>query len=401
VALARLQETVEALSQTHRVIYLEDLKAELGRRDRLFGLFARFLPGLCYRLLAGRPDPDEAGVILFTSGSEGVPKGVVLSHTNIQANRFQLSARIDFNATDILFNALPIFHSFGLTGGLLLPLLSGIKTFLYPSPLHYRIVPELAYETNATIMFGTDTFLSGYARKAHPYDFYSIRYIFAGAERVRAETRQIYSEKFGIRLLEGYGATETAPVLAANTPMQYKPGTVGRMLPGIDHRLAPVPGIERGGRLEVAGPNIMLGYLLHDRPGVLQPPADGWYDTGDIVDIDAEGFVTIIGRAKRFAKIAGEMVSLTAVENMIDAAWPDNSHAVVGAPDPRKGEQLLLVTDYKQADRRILSEYAQAHGIPELMVPRHIIVVDKIPLLGTGKTDYAAVQTIVNAKLNR
>lgn len=401
VALARLQNVIDELSQNHRVVYLEDLKASLGQSDKLFGLATRVFPGICYRLLAGRPNPDEACVILFTSGSEGVPKGVVLSHTNIQANRFQLSARIDFNTTDTLFNALPIFHSFGLTGGLLLPLLSGIKTFLYPSPLHYRIVPELAYETNATIMFGTDTFLSGYARKAHPYDFYSIRYIFAGAERVRAETRQIYSEKFGIRLLEGYGATETSPVLAANTPMQYKPGTVGRLLPGIDYRLVPVPGIERGGRLEVAGPNIMLGYLLADRPGELQPPADGWYDTGDIVDIDSEGFITIIGRAKRFAKIAGEMVSLTAVENMVDGLWPDNIHAVVAVPDPRKGEQLVLVTDYKPANRKILSEYAQANGIPELMVPRHIVIVDRIPVLGTGKTDYATLQTSVNETFNK
>lgn len=401
IAMARLQPVIEALSETHRVIYLEDLKTELGRGDALFGLAARAFPGLCYRLLAGKPDPDQACVILFTSGSEGVPKGVVLSHTNIQANRFQLSARIDFNATDILFNALPIFHSFGLTGGLLLPLLSGIKTFLYPSPLHYRIVPELAYETNATIMFGTDTFLSGYARKAHPYDFYSIRYIFAGAERVRAETRQVYSEKFGIRLLEGYGATETSPVLAANTPMQYKPGTVGRLLPGINCRLVPVPGIERGGRLEVSGPNIMLGYLLADRPDELQPPVDGWYDTGDIVDIDDEGFITIVGRAKRFAKIAGEMVSLTAVENMVDGLWPGNTHAVVGIPDPRKGEQLVLVTDYKQANRKILSEHAQGNGIPELMVPRHIVTLDRIPVLGTGKTDYPALQTAVNDMFNK
>jgi acyl-[acyl-carrier-protein]-phospholipid O-acyltransferase/long-chain-fatty-acid--[acyl-carrier-protein] ligase len=399
VDIAKLQDTVAALGEKVRIVYLEDLKTEFGFGDTLFGLLAAISPRFCYRLLCKNRNPDDATVVLFTSGSEGMPKGVVLSHRNIQANRIQLGSRIDFSPTDTLFNALPVFHSFGLTGGLLLPLLSGLKIFLYPSPLHYRIVPELVYETNSTIMFGTDTFLTGYGLRAHPYDFYSIRYIFAGAERVKPETRQLYSDKFGIRLLEGYGTTEAAPVLAANTPMQCKAGTVGTLLPDISYRLIDVPGIPKGGRLEVSGPNIMLGYLMPDRPGILQPPPDGWYDTGDIVDVDAEGFITILGRAKRFAKIAGEMISLTAVENMVNEIWPANAHAVVSIPDPRKGEQLVLVTNYAQADRKILTEYAQTNGIPELMAPRKILFVDKIPVLATGKTDYVTLQTTVNESL--
>jgi acyl-[acyl-carrier-protein]-phospholipid O-acyltransferase / long-chain-fatty-acid--[acyl-carrier-protein] ligase len=243
-------------------------------------------------------------------------------------------------------------------------------------------------------MFGTNTFLSGYARVANPYDFYSVRYVFAGAERIKDETRQTWMEKFGLRILEGYGATETAPALATNTAMMYRAGTVGRLLPGIEHRLEKIEGVERGGRLQVKGPNVMLGYLKVEQPGVLQPPKDGWYDTGDIVDIDADGFITILGRAKRFAKIAGEMVPLGAVEDFILKVWPDKAHAVVALPDSRKGEALVLVTEHKEAERSALGAAARQHGVPELFVPRAIVTVDKLPLLGTGKADYMAARKL-------
>ena len=322
----------------------------------------------------------------------------MLSHANLLANRHQLAARVDFNPTDRVFNALPIFHSFGLSGGLILPLLSGVRSFLYPSPLHYRIVPALVYETNATILFGTDTFLAGYARLSHAYDFFNVRYVFAGAEKVKYETRRVWAEKFGLRLLEGYGATETAPVIAVNTPMHYRAGTVGRVVPGLQARLEPVEGIAEGGRLMVSGPNVMLGYLLAERPGALQP-AGGVYDTGDIVSIDPDGFVRIIGRAKRFAKIAGEMVSLGAVEALAAAAWPDNAHAVVAVPDARRGEQLVLVTDRPDASREALAEAGRAAGVTELAVPRLILPGEAIPRLGSGKTDYPAVARLVDDRL--
>lgn len=386
VEMGNLEEAVAALAEKARLVYLEDLRGSVGLLDKAAGLVASHMPRLFHD--RDQAAPDDPAVVLFTSGSEGAPKGVVLSHRNILSNVSQLGARVDFNSSDTVFNALPIFHSFGLTGGMLLPMLSGIKTFLYPSPLHYRIVPALVYDTDSTIMFGTDTFLSGYARSAHPYDFYSVRYVFAGAERVRAETRRTWSEKFGLRILEGYGVTETAPVLATNTPMHYRAGTVGRFLPGIEHELETVPGIEKGGRLIVKGPNVMLGYLLEDKPGVLQPPPDGRYDTGDIVSVDREGFVTIEGRAKRFAKIAGEMVSLAAVENLAASAWPENMHAAVSIPDARKGEQIILLTNNPQGDRSALISHAQANGVSELSVPRTVQVVDAVPVLGTGKVDY-------------
>ncbi len=388
----QMQATEAALAGKARLVYLEDVAASIGAFDKARGLIASLMPKAVHERFQGKP--DDPAVVLFTSGSEGAPKGVVLSHRNILANVNQLAARVDFNAADTVFNALPVFHSFGLTGGLLLPMLSGVKTFLYPSPLHYRVVPALVYDTNATILFGTDTFLAGYARMAHPYDFYSVRYVFAGAEKVKDRTRQVWSEKFGLRLLEGYGATETSPVLSINTPMHYRAGTVGRFLPGITYELKPVAGVERGGRLIVQGPNVMLGYLREDAPGELQPPEDGRYDTGDIVSVDAEGFVAIEGRAKRFAKIGGEMVSLAAVEGLAAAAWPDAMNAAVSVPDDRKGEQIVLLTDNPSADRSQLIKHAQANGVPELSIPRTVRVVDAVPVLGTGKTDYAGVQAL-------
>ncbi len=395
VVLARLEETIAILAKSAEIVYLEDIKKQINILSRwkasLSVPFARFI----HSSYAPPNGADEAAAVLFTSGSEGSPKGVVLSHMNILSNRNQLASRIDFTPSDIVFNALPIFHAFGLTGGLLLPLLGGVKTFLYPSPLHYRIIPELIYDTNSTILFGTDTFLTGWGKNAHPYDLYSVRYVFAGAEKVKTETRALWFEKFGVRIFEGYGSTETSPVLAINTPMHFKAGTVGRFLPGIKARLDPVPGIERGGRLIVKGPNIMLGYLKTEIPGVLQPPPQGEYDTGDIVAIDGTGFVTIQGRVKRFAKIAGEMVSLGAVEELAGQVWPGYAHVAVSIPDLRKGEQIVLLTEKEGAARDGLLTVAQTAGISELAVPRQVIFAQKIPVLGTGKIDYVAAKALV------
>ena len=379
------------------IFYLEDLRGKISILDKLFGQLAGFFPQTYYNLISKKRNPEAPAVILFTSGTEGTPKGVVLSHTNIQANRFQVSSRIDFGPSDIVFNALPIFHSFGLTGGTLLPILAGIKTFFYPSPLHYRIIPEVVYDTNATLLFGTDTFLTGYARHAHPYDFHTIRYAFAGAERLQERTRKIWTDKFGVRIFEGYGATETAPVLSMNTPMHSQPGSVGRLMPGISHQLQPVPGIEEGGRLFVSGPNIMKGYYLPDAPGKIQTLIDGWYDTGDIVAIDDIGYITIKGRAKRFAKIGGEMVSLSAVEDYISKLWPQYTHAVVQIPDTKKGEQLVLVTTNPTASRNDLISCTKEISISELSIPKTILITDNIPVLGTGKTNYVALLEWVNA----
>ena len=383
----KLGAVADELSKHVRIVYLEDVRASVGRVDKLAGLVRSFAP----RYFASRREPDAPAVVLFTSGSEGVPKGVVLTHRNLHANRYQVGARIAFNTRDLVFNALPMFHSFGLTVGTLLPVLAGIRTFLYPSPLHYRIVPELIYQTNATVFFATDTFLRGYARMANPYDFHSVRIVGAGAERVSDETRRTWADRFGIRILEGYGATETAPVIAFNTPMHAKAGTVGRLMPGIEGRLEPVAGIPEGGRLHVRGPNIMAGYYRDSAPGVIEPVPDGWYDTGDIVAIDEEGFVSIKGRAKRFAKIAGEMVSLGAVEDLAASASPDFRHAAVARPDARKGEAVTLVSEDPNLSRAALQRVAAERGVPEITLPREVLAGHAVPVLGTGKTDYVAL----------
>jgi len=388
VEKARLEKLIAAIDKQVRVVYLEDVRKTVTFRDKLRGALRARTP------LVAR-SPDDWAVILFTSGTEGVPKGVVLSHRNVLANVAQAEARIDFGRHDKLFMALPAFHSFGFTGGIVLPLISGVPTYFYPSPLHYRTVPELIYGICATYLFGTDTFLAGYARMAHPYDFRSLRYIVAGAEPIKESTRRTYLEKFGLRIFEGYGVTETSPVLAVNTPMFNKFGTVGRLLPGLEARLEKVEGVEEGGRLYVRGPTVMLGYLRADKPGTLEPPPAGWYDTGDIVTIDEQGYVAIRGRAKRFAKVAGEMISLAAVEMLAAELWPNYNSAVVAVPDARKGERLILVTDKQAATRADFQAYARSKHASELMFPSEIIVLDKLPLLGSGKPDLQALQQLV------
>lgn len=390
VELGKLEKIIEEISPLVMVLYVEDVRDDLSITDKLAGFFPP---------KAASASPHDPAVILFTSGSEGNPKGVVLSHSNLLSNITQLASRVDFNQSDIVFNCLPMFHSFGLTGGTLLPVLSGVKTFLYPSPLHYRIVPELVYGTNATIMFGTDTFLAGYGRMASSYDFYRMRYIFAGAEKVKEATRQLYMERFGVRIFEGYGTTETSPAIAVNSAIYNKAGTVGRLLAGMSAKLEPVAGVDVGGRLMVQGPNVMLGYYKDDKPGVLQPLENGWHDTGDIVSIDENGFIKIEGRAKRFAKIAGEMVSLSVAELVAQSVWGQYEHAVVSIPDERKGEQLVLVTTNPTPRREELSAYAAKEGISALAVPSQMMPVPKLPLLGTGKTDYVGVATLVRQSL--
>lgn len=393
---AKLEADVAGI-QGVKILYLEDLRPTLSVADKLWVVYGMMFP----RLVEKQCDPESTAVVLFTSGSEGKPKGVVLSHRALLSNIAQVRSIIDFSAEDKVLNALPIFHSFGLTGGTLLPILTGMNLFLYATPLHYRVIPEIAYDRNCSVLFGTSTFLANYAKFAHPYDFFRLRYVVAGAEKLSTSVRELWFEKFGIRILEGYGATETAPVLAVNTPMAYRSGTVGQLLPCIEHRLIPVPGIDKGGMLHVRGPNVMSGYYRFDNPGVLQAPSseagEGWYETGDVVSIDEDGFVSIEGRVKRFAKVAGEMISLEVVEKLATHAISNAMHGATTQPDGTRGEAIVLFTTDATLTRDALTAAAKFLGIPDIAVPRKIKLVDALPLLGTGKTDHVTLKRMAEA----
>ncbi|MEM9495805.1 MAG: AMP-binding protein [Pseudomonadota bacterium] len=390
VDLANLESLINELSGAVEIIYLEDVKRDLRKRDKALAIAGPLAPSL----FAAHTDPDAPGVILFTSGTEGAPKGVVLSHANILANIEQISAHVELEPTDKFFNPLPTFHCYGLTAGTLWPILNGHPVVLHPSPLQTKIIPKRIFETGSTVLFATDTFLSQYMRASDEGAMKSLRIAVCGAERVRDETRVSAEKRFGFEVLEGYGVTECAPVLAANQPGDIRSGVVGKMLPAVETRLEPVEGLENAGRLLVRGPNVMRGYLSADNPGVVTPPQDGWHDTGDIVAIDERGYVAIRGRLKRFAKIGGEMVSLAVVENCASAVWPDNTHAAAILPDPRKGEQVVLVTDRDPAPRGLLLAWAQSHGVPEIAVPKKIVSVESVPVLGTGKVDFVGVKAL-------
>lgn len=386
IEVGGLEGLVDMLSSHARIHYLEDIKEAVDGRAKIRAAVGEKVSSLVRRPLS----PDHPAVILFTSGTEGAPKAVVLSHQNIVANCEQIIGHVDLEPTDIVFNPLPIFHSYGLTAGCFFPLILGKPLVPYPSPLHVKIVPEVIRRSGATIMFATDTFLHRYLRSAKPGSMDSLRYAVCGAEKVRDETRNLARRLFGFSVLEGYGATECAPVLACNQPGDIRPGTVGKLLPGVETKLVPVEGLDQGGQLHVRGPNVMAGYLDAET-GKVKPLPEGWHDTGDVVTIDGGGYVAIKGRVKRFAKIAGEMVSLAVVENCASVVWPDSVHAAVILPDAKKGEQIVLLTEEVNPNREALMDWAQSHGVPELAVPKRVLHVDDIPLLGTGKVDYVSL----------
>jgi acyl-[acyl-carrier-protein]-phospholipid O-acyltransferase/long-chain-fatty-acid--[acyl-carrier-protein] ligase len=398
---ARLAEVVERLEGV-RVVYLEDLRASFGLGDKLWLLLWALR---CPRRAASPGKPEDPAVVLFTSGSEGRPKGVVLSHRAFIANVAQCRAVIEFSSKDRFLSALPLFHAFGLTVGVFLPLMTGAWIFLYPSPLHYRIIPEMIYDGDCTTLFASSTFLGHYARCAHPYDFRTLRLAVAGAEKLAPEVRQLYADKFGIRILEGYGVTETAPVLSVNTPVACKAGSVGEPVPGIECRFEPVEGIAGAGVLHVRGANVMSGYLLEDRPGQIQPPrsvfGEGWYNTGDVAAMDEDGYLRILGRVKRFAKVAGEMVSLELVERIAAAASPDCQHAAMAVREAGRGETVVLLTEDPRLRREQLLGAAREMGAPELAIPRRIVYVEQLPLLGSGKKDYVRLRQLAEQAISR
>jgi len=390
VEKAGLEEIVAAAEAGGaRILWLEDLRAGITGFDRAMGW-------LSWRGAIGRQDPAAAAVVLFSSGSEGLPKAIQLSHANLVSNAMQVEARLSIGPADQVLAVLPAFHALGLLGGLVLPLATGVRTFLYPSPLHFRQIPKLAAKTRPTAIFATDTFLAAYAKAADDGDFASLRFAVAGAEPLRRSTCETWRARFGVPLLEGYGMTEASPVAALNSATHGRDGTIGRLLPGMRGRIEPVEGIADAGRLWIWGPNVMAGTIDPDRPGTLCAVPEGWHDTGDIVSVDRDGFVALRGRARRFAKIAGEMVSLTVVESLAEAAWPESRHAAVALPDPRRGERIVLVTTEPSPDPATLRAQGRRIGAPDIAQPDAILTVAEIPLLGSGKVDHAAVRRLAD-----
>ena len=387
IDLGKFEALETELKKQVKLVYLEELREGLSATDKAAAVIGSYLP----RAVASRPSPDSPAVILFTSGTEGEPKGVALSHANILSNIEQVRAHVPFYRTDVVFNPLPTFHSFGLTVGSFMPLYLGITAVLHPTPRQPHEIVRRIRDHRATILLATDTFVSQYIRASADGDLSSLRLAVCGAERLRDETRQLIKRKYNVELLEGYGVTEASPVISANQPGANRPGTVGHLVPHLQCRIEPVEGIKEGGRLFVKGPNVMLGYLRPEKPGEIVPPAGGWHDTGDVVSMDEDGFLALRGRLKRFAKIGGETVSLTVVENCASALWPDFAHAAICIPDGRKGEAIVLVTTNPQAERSEIMVWVRNHGVPELAVPKRVISVGEIPVLGTGKTDYVSV----------
>ena len=400
IKMGKFENVIDVLKNNGiEIFYLEKLAKEIS-------LFSKINAFLRYKIkrVPHKKGGDKKAAILFTSGSEGDPKAVVLSHANIISNVKQITSIETLNVRDTVLNALPMFHSFGLTVGTFFPLFEGGKLFLYPSPLHYRVIAELAYEIGATIMLGTDTFFRGYGKIAHPFDFHNIRFMYAGAEAVKQDTRDMWMERLGLRVMEGYGTTECSPLVAANNHIFNRFGSVGKLMAGMEYKIVPVDGIEKGGELWVKGPNVMMGYIMPNNPGVLVPPEDGWYHTGDVVEIDEIGFIYIRDRIKRFAKIGGEMVSLHAVDEMVRKAYEwmggEFDYGVVSIPHESKGEQIVLVTNNKQVTSDVLHSYIKNNGMSELYLPRIILYMDSLPVGGTGKMDNITLKKMVLEELD-
>lgn len=384
---------------TRQLLFLEDLKDSIRPRDKVLALFNTLFPAPFQRMSPG--DEKTVATILFTSGSEGVPKGVPLSHENIIINVYQGLSRVDVTREDCFLNVLPIFHSFGLTVGTIIPLFANARVFFHVSPLHYRIVPELAYAHECTILLATNTFLAGYGRRGSPYDFRSMRYVFCGGEALSEPVFQHYAKTFGLRVMSGYGVTECSPIISMNSAVQHEYGTVGAVLPGMEYRLVATEGIDdKGGtvgRLFVRGRNVMEGYLKNEKANHKYLVEDkGWYDTGDVVEITEEGSLKIVGRLKRFAKVSGEMISLTALEEaLIREMEGPKDVAVMAVKDAVKGERLVLVTNNPHLQSKEVRRVLRGQGFSDLAVPSETRFIREIPKLGTGKIDYVTLEKML------
>lgn len=384
------------------MVFIEDIMEELSGREKLKAALKAKLPvSLILKMVHGGHEDDNI-VILFTSGSEKDPKAVQLTHRNIASNIASFSKVMKLYESDVMLANLPYFHVFGLTVNLWTPLFHGMKIVAYANPLDYRMICNIISEERPSVMVGTPSFLWGYLRKSEEGNFKSIRLIVSGADKCPDALRKEFLEKHGITLYEGYGATETSPVISVNTPENNKPGSVGKVLPDVSVRIENYEtGKECGpgevGRILVKGDLVMRGYL-HDFEETSMRIRHGWYDTGDMGYLDTDGFLWHSGRLKRFVKIGGEMVSLVKVEDVLLKLLPENTAcSVVEIPDAHKGVKIVAAVTQKVDERRILK--LMSEHLPNIALPKQFIVIEELPKMGSGKIDFRGVTEMVQTLL--
>ncbi len=373
------------------MVFIEDIMAGISIADKLAAALKAGLPmPLLVRSVHGG-ELDDNAVILFTSGSEKDPKAVQLTHRNLASNLDDIFRFFQINASDIMLANLPMFHVLGFNTNFWLPLTRGMTAVTYANPLEYRKVSSVACEEKVTMMVGTPSFFAGYLRQSEPGDFATVRIAIAGADQTPDIRRRQFLEKHGLELLEGYGTTETSPVISANTPADNKPGSIGRSLPSVQVRITDLdtgealpPG--REGKILAKGDLVMRGYF-DDIEETMLRIKDGWYDTGDMGMLDQEGYLWHRGRLRRFVKIGGEMVSLVAVENVLVRMLPDDVDCcVVEVPDSLKGAKIVAVLTREVPERKLLKKMGEE--LPALALPKEFVVMPELPKMGSGKIDF-------------
>lgn len=384
-------------AEVEGMVFIEDLAAAISRGAKIAGLVRASLSAerICRSVHTG--NPDDPVVVLFTSGSERDPKAVPLSHRNIIANIEGIHAVLQLGQGEVVLGNLPLFHVFGLNVNLWLPLVTGMTIVTYPNPLEFRAICTAIREERVTMMVGTPTFLAGYLQKSEPGDFATVKLMITGADKCPEALRRGFLERHGITLLEGYGTTETSPVISVNPAASNRPGSVGRPLPNVQVRLEHYETgepcrVREVGKIFVKGDSVMAGYFDDFEATSLRMRA-GWYDTGDMGYRDEDGYLWHVGRLGRFLKIAGEMVSLVQVEDLLERALPDVPCAVVEVPDSLRGSRIVAAVTGKVDERAVLKQLA--NDLPNIALPKQFVVVPELPRMGSGKIDYRALTETV------
>jgi len=386
------------------MVCIEDIMKEISTGDKLSAALKSLLPSKMITKSFPTKESDDDVVILFTSGSEKEPKAVQLTHRNIGSNMMAAFDHLKLSSEDIMMATLPLFHVFGQSINFWLPMIKGMTAVTYANPLDYKKIPNIIREDKPTIMAATPIFFAGYLRESMPGDFASLRLMIAGADKVLDWLREGFQKKHGIILLEGYGTTETSPVISVNTPETNRPGSIGKELPGAQVKITDIDtgeelSTDQEGKILVKGDLVMKGYFDDIEETSLRIK-DGWYDTGDMGVIDEDGFLWHRGRLKRFVKIGGEMISLVKVESVLEEILPDGvGCCVVEIPDPLKGARLAAAVTEKVNDKEMIKKLAAK--LPSIAIPNQFIVFDELPKMGSGKIDFRTITEMVRKKLGK